>query len=84
MPAGNSALYGQFYFALLTAPAGSRFFQQFTFTGQYATNTGAAGIFNGGSDVSVPGWAPGTSMSYVVFGWSSALARLPQFEKSGG
>jgi hypothetical protein len=62
---------GAYYFALLTAPAGSSSPLQFTFTGLYATNISVAGRFFGGTGVAVPGWQPGTSRSFMVAGWSS-------------
>jgi hypothetical protein len=57
---------GDFYFALLTSPVGAN---TFTFAGVYATNTEAAGLFNGGAGVAVNGWAPGTARDFEVVGW---------------
>jgi hypothetical protein len=77
-PAGQQGLIsgprGSYYFGLFIAPTGSADSSQFAFTGFYATNVGAAspGRLTGGS-FAVPGWAPGTTKSYLVAGWSSSL-----------
>jgi PEP-CTERM motif-containing protein len=64
---------GTYYFALLTAPAGTTDPLQFTFSGVYATNFRVAGFLFGGNNVAVPGWMPGTSRSFLVAGWTSSL-----------
>lgn len=63
---------GSYYFALLTSPVGA--FGSFTFTGLYGTNlvNSTGGRFSGGT-VSVPGWAPGTTMFYEVASWQASL-----------
>jgi len=43
-----------------------------TYTGAYSTNT-SAGRFNSGS-TQVAGWATGTTMEFIVAGWSKLLA----------
>ena len=58
---------GAYEFVLLTSPVGAN---NFSFAGIYATNTTTPGMINGGSGVSVPGWAAGTARDYVVFGWA--------------
>jgi hypothetical protein len=66
IPANNP---GAFYFGLLTnsSPVGP-----FTFTGVYATNTAAAGRVGPDSySPTVPGWTPGATIFYEVFGWSA-------------
>jgi hypothetical protein len=66
LAAGSPASY---YFALLTsAQAGG----PFTFAGVYGTNSASAGRLQVGT-FAVNGWAPGTAMSYEVFGWSKSL-----------
>jgi hypothetical protein len=61
---------GSYYFGLLTATSAAG---PFTFTGVYATNTTDAGRFGSASYASsVPGWAPGATMFYEVFGWSAS------------
>jgi len=60
---------GSYYFALLVGTPGNF---DFTFTGFYATNTGVDGLFSGGTVASFD-WAPGTSRSYIVAGWSADL-----------
>jgi hypothetical protein len=60
---------GSYYFGLLIAPTNVTSLSQFTFAGIYATNTGVDGMFAGGSIVSVPNWAAGTSQNYRVAGW---------------
>ena len=62
---------GSFEFALLTSPVGAN---NFSFAGIYATNTTTPGMINGGSGVAVPGWAPGTTRDYVVFGWAASIS----------
>jgi hypothetical protein len=73
-----------FYYALFIAPVGTTDFASFAFTGDYATNTALAGRLYGynvpnrvtplttGACV-VNGWLPGTTMSYIISGWSSNL-----------
>jgi hypothetical protein len=63
---------GMYYFGLLSAPLGATNLNQFTFTGVYATNEAVIGRFSGGTQ-QVPGWPPGTFMSFMVAGWSSNL-----------
>ena len=70
LPALGSSYLSPFYFGLFTAPAGSTSGADFTFSGVYATNTTVAGRFDGGSGVTVPGWMPGTAMSYEIVGWN--------------
>ena len=62
-----------YYFGLFLGQPGSLYF-----TGLYATNTGINGLFSGGV-VAVPGWAPGTSTNYIVFGWSGQHDLSPQW-----
>lgn len=70
---------GSYYFGLLTAPPGPIDWPQgFTFTGIYATNTGVAGMFSGGTAVAVPGWAAGMDRNYFVAGWSADKGRTWQ------
>jgi hypothetical protein len=66
---------GSYYFGLLIAVPGATDPNQFMFTGLHATNHGAIcpGQFNGGSNVAVQGWAPFTTMSFLVAGWSLSL-----------
>jgi len=48
-----------------------------TFTGVYATNTAATtgGRLNGGSGVATSqGWVPGQTNSFLLLGWSAAVA----------
>src|SRR5258708_7627845 len=47
-----------YFFGLLTSPVGSN---TFTFAGVYGTNLAVAGLFNGGTGVTVSGWATGTA-----------------------
>jgi hypothetical protein len=62
---------GSYYFGLLTATSTAG---PFTFTGVYATNTADAGRFGPASYTpTVPGWAPGATMFYEVFGWSASF-----------
>jgi len=64
-----SGAAGSYYFGLLAGANAT----SLSFTGLYATNSGAAaGRFIGGN-VAVPGWAPGTAWSYQVVGWSANL-----------
>jgi len=66
-----SGTAGSYYFGLLTSPTGGA--GTWTFANLYATNSAAAaGRFIGGT-VPVSGWAPGTTQSYQVAGWSSTL-----------
>lgn len=71
-----------FYYALLTAPSTvttvDASLQQlltatWTFTGQYATNTGLAGRLGGGSGVAATGWAAAATNSFIVVGWSANM-----------
>lgn len=71
-----------FYYALLTAASTvttvDASLQQlltatWTFTGQYATNTGLAGRLGGGSGVPATGWAPARTNSFIVVGWSANM-----------
>ena len=65
---------GSFFFGLFIASAGTTDPHLFSFSGFYGTNLGvAAGRFSGGNGLKVPGWAPGTAMSFLVAGWSSSL-----------
>jgi hypothetical protein len=69
---------GSWYFALLTSPSGLA--GTFTFSGNYATNSGVAtGRFIGGTQP-VNGWAPGTTRFYEVAGWSQSLG--PTWQQS--
>jgi hypothetical protein len=45
-----------------------------TFTGVYATNSAGPGVLYGGTSVPVPGWDD-TTNSFVVAGWSAAVAQ---------
>jgi hypothetical protein len=72
----NAAIHGpvgSYYFALLTAPSPAG---PFTFTGLYATNVVSlyGGRFSGGT-VAVPGWAPGATMFYDIWGWSADMGQ---------
>jgi hypothetical protein len=66
-------LAGSFYFGLLTAPPGTSDPRLFSFSNVYGTNGNIAGRFTGGSGVEVPGWAPGTTRSFMVASWSKNL-----------
>jgi len=65
--------------AVMSGPAESYYFGVFFlptnnsgasgFAGIYATNIGVNGLFNGGSSVVVPGWAPGTARAFAIVGW---------------
>ena len=71
-----SGAAGSFYFGLLTSPNGQA--GTFTFSGNYATNSGtAAGQFIGGTQA-VNGWVPGTTTFYEVAGWSGSLGPVFQ------
>jgi len=63
---------GNYYFALFIAPPGTTDPQAFTFTGFYGTNTTTAGIFTGGQ-VAISGYVPGTTLSFLVRGWSANI-----------
>jgi len=67
----TAAVAGQYYFALLTAPANSTASSAFTFAGITATNLASAGRFTGGAGVAVAGWAAGDSRAFRVVGWSA-------------
>jgi hypothetical protein len=60
-----------FYFALLTSPTANG---PFSFSGIYATNSANAGRI-APYTTSVPGWAPGETMSYEVVGWGANLGQ---------
>ncbi len=64
---------GTYLFALLTAPAGDFSLDDFHFTGNYATNTAAAGRISGGPvlGITVDTWAPGQTRNFMVVGWPS-------------
>jgi hypothetical protein len=72
---------GPYYFALLTASSTvttvDANLQQLLSSawsfGIYGSNTATAGRMSGGSGVSVPGWNPGETNSYIVVGWSAGL-----------
>jgi hypothetical protein len=85
--AGNtSAGLGGFYYAVFTAASTTTTIDTslqnlltsaWTFTGIYATNTAVAsgGRMNGGvGAVTSQGWAPGTTNSYLLLGWSANVA----------
>jgi hypothetical protein len=78
-PAGQETVIsgppGAYYFGLLIAPPGSSQLSQFTFSGLYATNIvpSIPGQVFGGYSVRVPNWVAGTSMSFLVAGWSASL-----------
>jgi hypothetical protein len=61
---------GSFYFGLLTSPVGAN---DFTFSGVYGTNQTVAGLFNGGTGVVVPGWAPSSARDFEVVGWAASV-----------
>jgi len=71
--AAISGAAGSYYFGLLTSPTGGA--GTWTFSGLYATNlvNSTGGRFSGGNGVAVPNWAAGTTQSYEVAAWSSAL-----------
>jgi hypothetical protein len=71
--AAISGVAGSYYFGLLISPTGGA--GTWTFSGLYATNlvNTTGGRFSGGNGIAVPTWASGTTMSYEVAGWSSAL-----------
>jgi len=73
--AGGATAAAPLYFALYTAPLGTTSLDQFTFAGLYGTNQATAGRFSGGGGLVVNGWAPGTSRSFYVLGWSSEYGR---------
>ena len=70
LAAGNP---GNYYFGLLTAPAGTTDPTKFTFSGAYGTNQTFAGRFTGGGGVAVTGWGAGVTMAFEVAGWSKGL-----------
>jgi hypothetical protein len=72
-PVGQGALIagppGSYYFGLLTAAPGTTNPTRFLFTGVYATNSALAGRIGPASYVpTVPGWATGVTMSFLVAG----------------
>jgi hypothetical protein len=71
---GSTATY-PLYFGLFTAALGTTDYDLFTFSGLYGTNQATAGRFSGGSGVGVAGWAPGTSRSFYVLGWTAEFGR---------
>lgn len=66
---------GTYFYGLFTAPVGTTDPLAFTFSGVYATNTAAAGRFQGGPNtgVTVPGWATSDTRAFIVAGWSANL-----------
>jgi hypothetical protein len=74
MPIGGPP--GSYYFGLLIAQPGTADPRQFTFSGVYATNAGPnePGRLNGGDVVAVQTWPTGTTMSFLIAGWSSSLS----------
>jgi hypothetical protein len=79
---GNiNAATGPYYFALFTASSTVNSMDAnlqnlrsaaWSFT-IYGTNTGTAGRMSGGAGVTVNGWNPGETNSYIVLGWSANL-----------
>jgi hypothetical protein len=68
--ASISGAAGSYYFGLLISAPGAG---AFTFTGNYATNSGAAAgrfVLNG---VAVPGWGAGVTKDYELAGWEKSL-----------
>jgi hypothetical protein len=66
---------GSFYFGLLVATPGTTDPTAFTFTGNYATNSGVAPgrfVLNG-AQVPANFWGPGVTKSYEIAGWSGNL-----------
>jgi hypothetical protein len=73
----GSAVPG-FYYGLFMAPINTVDANAFVFTGAYATNQAATGRFNGGAGVGSPvlaGTPIGSSMAFLVRGWSANLGR---------
>jgi hypothetical protein len=67
-----------FYYGLFSAPVGTVDANAFTFTGYYGTNQAAAGRFNGGAGTGSPAIAGapiGSSLAFLVRGWSANLGR---------
>ena len=70
---------GSYYYGLFIAPVGTTSSNVLSgpwqFTGVYGTNTASAGRLSGGpgTGVSVPGWAGGTEMNFMLAGWSTSL-----------
>jgi hypothetical protein len=62
---------GAYYFGLLIAPAGTRDFTLFTFSGAYGTNQATAGRFSGARPTVISNWPAGTTMAFMVAGWSA-------------
>jgi hypothetical protein len=71
-----------FYYAVFTAPSfvttidanlQNLLTGTWTFGGVYAANTSSAGRLSGGI-VTPSNWAPGTTESYIVVGWSASIA----------
>jgi hypothetical protein len=69
---------GAYYYGLFTAPLGTTDYNAFTFAGLYGTNQATAGRFSGGVNQPITGWAPGTSRSFYVLGWSAEYGRDAQ------
>ena len=87
--AGNTAAtLGGFVYGVFTAPSSvtsvdaslqALLTPTWTFTGLYGTNIAASsgGRISGGSNVpTTQGWAPGTTNSFIVVGWSANVAGL--------
>lgn len=68
----TSGSVGSWYYGLLIAAPSTTDPRAFSFSGVYATNLASAGLFSGGNNVQVPGWAAGASMSYLVAIWSAS------------
>jgi len=64
-----------YYYGLFIAPNGTQNASLFTFTGIYGTNTPVTGRFSSdnGGQPSVTGFAAGSTVNFIVRGWSSNL-----------
>jgi len=81
----GTAASGSYYYALFVAPTtqstvpptGDPTASGWTFTGDYATNTGAGRFIGWGtldtSSVQIPGYAAGSTADFLVVGWSSTV-----------
>src|SRR5262245_42864683 len=72
----TSIASNQFFYGLFVAPMGTTetdlLHPVWTFTGNYATNMLVPGRFRGNT-AEVDGWEVGTTMSFIVAGWSASL-----------
>ncbi len=82
-PVVISGSAGAYYFGLLTSPVQVG---TYSFTGLYGTNLNASGLFSGGANLAVPGWAAGAPLYYEIAGWSASMGHdwNPQWLKGEG